>query len=75
MSTYRLANTLFLAIILTTFCAANENSVFLYNRIETCKTSEYYDINYFVCRECDPQLNLVPAANGESSTRLQIIIE
>ncbi|XP_031629112.1 meckelin [Contarinia nasturtii] len=43
---------------------ANENTIFLYNNIENCKSSEYYDVNYFMCRECDPQLSLVPSKNG-----------
>lgn len=47
------------------FIGANENTVFLYNRIESCKSSEYYDVNYFMCRECDPQLNLMPSKNGK----------
>lgn len=46
--------------------SANENTVFLYNRIENCKSSEYYDVNYFMCRECDPQLNLMPSKNGKT---------
>ncbi|XP_055326927.1 meckelin [Sitodiplosis mosellana] len=46
--------------------SANENTVFLYNHIEHCKSSEYYDVNYFMCRECDPQLNLMPSTNGLS---------
>lgn len=45
---------------------ANENTVFLYNRIESCKSSEYYDVNYFMCRECDPEINLMPSRNGKS---------
>lgn len=43
----------------------NENTVFIYNHIESCKSSEYYDINYFLCRKCDPQSNLVPSDNGK----------
>lgn len=46
---------------------ANENTVFLYNGIDSCKSSEYYDVNYFVCRECDPQLNLMPSKNGKEN--------
>lgn len=45
---------------------ANENTVFVYNHIENCKPTDYYDVNYFLCRECDPQSNLVPSANGEN---------
>lgn len=47
------------------FISANENTVFLYNHIENCKSSELYDVNYFVCRECDSQLNLMPSENGK----------
>lgn len=45
---------------------ANENTVFLYNRFESCKPMEYYDENYFMCRECDPQSKLVPSKNGKA---------
>lgn len=45
----------------------NENTVFLYNRIEDCKSTEYYDVNYFMCRECDPQSNLMPSKNGKAT--------
>lgn len=47
------------------FICANENTIFLYKRIESCKPSEYYDVNYFMCRECEPQLNLMPSKNGK----------
>lgn len=46
--------------------SANENTVFVYNRIESCKPTEYYDRNYFFCRECDPQSNLMPSENGKN---------
>lgn len=51
--------------------SANENTIFLYNHIENCKPSEYFDVNYFLCRECDPQLNLIPSTNGKKLTLLQ----
>lgn len=57
------------AIALITICSANENSVFLYNPIESCKSTEYYDVNYFACRECDPRLSLIPSENGKKLHR------
>lgn len=58
--------TRFLIIILSiVLIRGNENTVFIYNHIENCKLSDYYDVNYFLCRQCDPQSNLVPSANGK----------
>lgn len=57
--------------ILIVYIVANENTVFLYNHIENCKSTEYYDVNYFLCRECDPQLNLLPSQNGKKSSFLK----
>lgn len=54
------------------FIRANENTVFLYNRIESCKSSEYYDVNYFMCRECEPELNLIPSKNGKNRNHKNI---
>lgn len=48
------------------YSVGNENTVFLYNHIESCKSTEYYDVNYFLCRECDPQLYLIPSEDGEN---------
>lgn len=52
----------------------NENTVFIYNHIENCKLSDYYDVNYFLCRQCDPQSNLEPSANGKDFALFFIII-
>ncbi|XP_037038516.1 meckelin [Bradysia coprophila] len=41
--------------------AAEENKIFLYNRIEFCKANEYFDVNYFKCVPCDSNLNLIVA--------------
>lgn len=46
-------------------CAGDESTIFINNRIENCKSSEIFDVNFFACRECDPQLNLVPSKNGK----------
>lgn len=66
-------------IKLVKLISADENTVFLYNHIENCKSSEYYDVNYFICRECDPQLNLIPSRNGKklisvNSVKIMIFI-
>lgn len=54
-----------LLFTLMPFVSADENSVFLYNHIENCKSSEYYDVNYFICRECDSHASLTPAKTGK----------
>lgn len=43
---------------------ADDSHIVLYNEINSCKSNEYFDGNYFLCRLCDPQLNLVPSENG-----------
>lgn len=43
---------------------ADDSNIILYNKIENCKPTEYFDVNYFLCRLCDLQLNLVPSENG-----------
>lgn len=45
--------------------SGDESTVFINNRIENCKATEYFDVNFFVCRECDPQLNLTPSNDGK----------
>lgn len=67
------SNLILLVLVgLTAICSANENSVFLYNRIDLCKSTQYYDVNYFLCRECDAQLNLVPSQNGKNLKKSQV---
>lgn len=44
---------------------ADDNNIFLYNSIDRCKSNEYFDVNYFVCKPCDSNLFLMRAINGE----------
>lgn len=74
----RTKNVIVLAKIFAVLCIlqsiqlsdGNENTVFIHNSIESCKATEYYDINYFLCRECDPQSNLVPSENGKKMKKV-----
>lgn len=56
------------AILVVAFIAsdgrADDSHIVLYNEIDSCKSNEYFDANYFLCRLCDAQLNLVPSENG-----------
>lgn len=54
---------LILASLNSQLAVAEENKVFLYNRIEFCKANEYFDVNYFKCVPCDSNLYLVVADN------------
>ncbi|GAB0088742.1 Meckelin [Sergentomyia squamirostris] len=40
---------------------AEENTVFLYRSVESCKKDEYFDVNYLKCKKCESELNLVPS--------------
>lgn len=63
----------FIILTLIRLIGGNENTVFIYNHIDNCKLSDYYDVNYFLCRQCDSQLNLVPSANGKEFALFFII--
>lgn len=43
----------------------DDSNIVLFNKIDNCKSSEYFDVNYFACRLCDPQMGLIPAKNGK----------
>lgn len=55
---------IFIAIILIEV-RADDNNILLYNSIENCKSNEYFDVNYFVCKTCDANLYLMRAINGK----------
>lgn len=42
----------------------DDTQIVLFNRIENCKSTEYFDVNYFFCRLCDPKAYLMPSENG-----------
>lgn len=54
-----------LASLNSQLAVAEENKIFLYNRIEFCKANEYFDVNYFKCVPCDSNLNLIVADDCE----------
>lgn len=55
----------------------DDTQIVLFNRIDNCKATEYFDVNYFTCRLCDPQLYLEPSQSGQWKTKrmnhLQVI--
>lgn len=53
---------------------ADDSHIVLYNEIDNCKSNEYFDANYFMCRLCDPQLNLVPSENGRQADDDSLIL-
>lgn len=53
---------------------AEENKIFLYNRIEFCKANEYFDINYFKCVLCDSNLNLAVSNDCKSVFQLLLML-
>jgi hypothetical protein len=41
------------------FYNANNNNNFFYNDLNTCQANHILDVDYFKCRLCDPNFNLV----------------
>lgn len=60
---------LFILASLNRLAVAEENKIFLYNRIEFCKPNELFDVNFFKCVPCDSNLNLMVADDCEFSYR------
>ena len=55
--------------------AADESNVFLFNSIEQCKATEYFDVNYFACKQCDESMNLMPSESGECAGGKEMVVE
>lgn len=55
----------YMEILCPYFISADENSLFLYNDIENCKNSEYFDIDLLKCKLCDTNLNLIPSNDSK----------
>lgn len=55
----------FFNIAKLTTVVADDNNILLYNSIEHCKSNEYFDVNYFICKACDANLYLARATDGE----------
>lgn len=52
------------------FYFVNNNNKFLLNS-KNCPTNYYYDVDYFKCRLCDPNFNLV----ASDSRKIKIIVQ
>lgn len=42
-----------------------ESEVYYDNEVHTCKSSEYFDVDYLKCKKCESELNLVPSKDSE----------
>jgi hypothetical protein len=47
------------------FYYANSNNKFLFNSRRNCAPSNVFDIDYFKCRLCDPNFNLIASDESE----------
>lgn len=47
------------------FYFVNNNNKFFYNHLKNCKDKYYFDFNYFKCRLCDENFNLIVAENSK----------
>lgn len=48
------------------FYFANNNNKFFYNSRKNCQPNYYFDVDYFKCRLCDPNFNLVATQHSDS---------
>lgn len=42
-----------------------ESEVYYYNDIRTCKSNEYFDVNYLNCKKCETEANLWPRPDSK----------
>lgn len=47
------------------FYFANNNNKFLFNTRQNCQPNYYFDVDYFRCRLCDPNFNLMATEQSE----------
>lgn len=47
------------------FYYANNNNKFLFNTRKNCAPSFFFDLDYFKCRLCDPNFNLIASDERE----------
>lgn len=63
------ANNLLRIIILLSLLPASlvavESEVYYDNEVHTCKSNEYFDVDYLKCKKCETELNLVPSKDSE----------
>lgn len=44
---------------------AVESEVYYDNEVHTCKSNEYFDVDYLKCKKCETELNLVPSKDSK----------
>lgn len=42
-----------------------ESEVYYDNEVHTCKSHEYFDVDYLKCQKCETELSLVPSKDSE----------
>lgn len=47
------------------FSEAVESEVYYDNEVHTCKSNEYFDVDYLKCKKCETELNLVPSKDSK----------
>lgn len=47
------------------FYFANNNNKFFYNSRKNCQPNNYFDVDFFKCRLCDPNFNLIATQQSE----------
>lgn len=43
----------------------DDNTIFFYNDFNSCKSNEYFNVDYLKCQICDNNLYLIPHSNSE----------
>lgn len=59
--------------LISTALAVDYAHLLPYNFIEKCKSTEYFDLNFFTCRECETTLGLQSSLNRKYNIYLNII--
>lgn len=47
------------------FYFANNNNKFFYNSRKNCQPNNFFDVDFFKCRLCDPNFNLIATQQSE----------
>lgn len=60
-----LTGLIILLSLLPAFLVAAVDEVYYDNEVHTCKSNEYFDVDYLKCKTCQTELNLVPSKDSE----------
>lgn len=44
---------------------AVESEVYYETEVHTCKSNEYFDVDYLKCKKCEAELSLIPSKDSE----------